>query len=96
MMEVIEEGAPLHRIYNIGNNQPIKLKEFIACIEETVGKKAEKNYTPMQDGDVVRTHADIDSFKEITGCSPETNLEEGIAKLVEWYQKNQTKVNLNE
>ena len=75
-----------YRIYNIGNNEPVQLMEFIETIENAVGKKAEKNMLPMQDGDVVATYANIDSLVEAVGFKPATPLKEGIQKFLDWYK----------
>ena len=75
-----------YRIYNIGNNEPVQLMEFIETIENAVGKKAEKNMLPMQDGDVVATYANIDSLVKAVGFKPATPLKEGIQKFVDWYK----------
>ena len=75
-----------YKIYNIGNNQPVELSEFIQSVESACDREAEKIYLPMQDGDVVRTYADIDDLVDVTGVSPSTPLRAGIAKFVDWYQ----------
>ena len=75
-----------YRVYNIGNNEPVQLMEFIQTIEHAVGKKAEKTMLPMQDGDVVATYANIDSLYEAVGFKPATPLKEGIQKFVDWYK----------
>jgi UDP-glucuronate 4-epimerase len=75
-----------YKIYNIGNNQPVQLMEFIETIETAVGKVAKKNFLPMQDGDVVATYADIDSLTEAVGFKPSTSLKEGIEKFAAWYK----------
>ncbi|MBI3188646.1 MAG: NAD-dependent epimerase [Gammaproteobacteria bacterium] len=75
-----------YRLYNIGNNQPVQLMEFIQTIEQALGKVAKKNYLPMQDGDVVATYADIDSLNEAVGFRPSTSLKEGITKFSQWYK----------
>jgi UDP-glucuronate 4-epimerase len=74
-----------YRIYNIGNNTPIALSEFIETIERHTGKKALKRMLPMQKGDVPRTYADISDLHKATGFSPVTTLDEGIKKFVDWY-----------
>jgi UDP-glucuronate 4-epimerase len=76
-----------YRIYNIGNHEPVELMTFIATIEDAMGKKAEKNFLPMQDGDVVATYADIDDLKNAVGFTPSTPLKEGIGKFVKWYKE---------
>ncbi len=75
------------RVYNIGNHQPVELMTFIETIENAVGKKAQKNMLPMQDGDVVATYADIDGLQQAVGFTPQTPLAEGIAKFVKWYKE---------
>ena len=76
-----------YRVYNIGNNEPVQLMEFIETIENEVGKKAEKNFMAMQDGDVVATYADIDALIDAVGFKPETPLKDGIQRVVEWYKE---------
>jgi len=75
-----------YRIYNIGNNEPVQLMEFIETIENAVGKKAEKNMMGMQDGDVVATYANIDALIEAVDFKPATPLKDGIHKFVDWYK----------
>jgi UDP-glucuronate 4-epimerase len=79
-------SAP-YRVYNIGNNQPVGLLDFIATIEKATGRKAKMNMLPMQKGDVEATYADIDALSEAVGFSPSTPIEEGIARLVAWYRE---------
>jgi len=74
-----------YRIYNIGNNNPVELMKFIETIEQCLGKKAEKNMLPIQAGDVPATYADVDDLIREVGFKPETPIEEGIRKFVEWY-----------
>ncbi len=76
-----------YKIYNIGNNQPVELSEFIQSVESACDREAEKIYLPMQDGDVVRTYADIDDLVDVTGVSPSTALSAGISRFVDWYQE---------
>lgn len=73
------------RVLNIGNNEPIKLSDFIAAIELAAGKTAEKIMLPMQAGDVPRTFADIDKLSALTGFKPQTEIKAGMQKFVEWY-----------
>ncbi len=75
-----------YRIYNIGNNKPVKLLKFIEVIEEAVGKKAIKNMFPMQAGDVESTYADVSELQKVSNFSPCTPIEEGVRKFVEWYK----------
>jgi len=73
-----------YRLYNIGNNNPIELMQFIEVLEDCLGKKAEKNLLPMQPGDVHETCADVDDLVNI-GFKPSTSIEKGIKEFVEWY-----------
>jgi len=75
------------RIYNIGNNEPVELMKYIEVIEDCVGKKAEKNYLPLQPGDVPATFADIDALQNDVGFKPDTKLENGMANFVNWYRE---------
>jgi len=75
-----------YKLYNIGNNNPVELMQFIETLERCLGKKAEKNLLPIQAGDVPSTYADIDDLMKDVGFKPETPLEEGIRKFVEWYK----------
>jgi UDP-glucuronate 4-epimerase len=76
-----------YKIYNIGNNQPVELADFISAIEKACGQKAEKINLPMQPGDVKRTFADIDQLVSLTGVSPNTSIEEGMKKFVDWFNE---------
>lgn len=75
-----------YRVYNIGNQSPIKLLDYIECIERATGRKAERQMLPMQPGDVYQTYADSSELGQATGFTPETRLEDGIRKTVEWYE----------
>ena len=74
-----------YRIYNIGNQQPVELMHYIEVIEECVGRKAEKNLLPLQDGDVPDTWADTEDLAADVGYQPSTPVEEGIKNFVDWY-----------
>ncbi|MBE9219663.1 NAD-dependent epimerase [Dolichospermum flos-aquae LEGE 04289] len=78
--------VPPHRIYNIGNNQPIKLLYFLEVLENCLGIKAEKRFLPLQPGDVLETYADIDDLMRDTGFKPETSIEIGLSRFVNWYR----------
>ena len=80
-------SAP-YRLYNIGNNNPVSLMEFIGAIEKAIGKKAEKQLLPMQPGDVAATYADIDALIEAVDYHPRTPIQEGIDHFIEWYMKH--------
>ena len=77
---------PPFAVYNIGNNSPVKLLDFVSLIEEALGKKAEIIFKPMQPGDVRKTYADVEMLTKDTGFEPKTELKEGIGKFVEWYR----------
>jgi UDP-glucuronate 4-epimerase len=79
-------SAP-YRLYNIGNNNPVRLMHFIEVIENALGKKAKINFLPMQPGDVKRTFADIDELVRDAGYAPATTVERGIAEFVRWYRE---------
>ncbi len=74
------------KLYNIGNNNPVELTEFIAAIEETLGKQAQKEYLDLQPGDVPATYADVDDLINDVGFKPSTPLKVGIARFIEWYE----------
>jgi len=76
-----------YRIYNIGNNKPVRLMEFINTLENILGKEAEKEFLPMQPGDVEETYADIDDLAADAGYRPNTPLKEGLEKFVAWYRE---------
>ena len=78
-------GAP-HRVYNLGNNRPTPLMEFIAVIEQAVGRKANMRYEPMQQGEVRETFADISASTRDLGFAPQTTIDIGIPKFVEWFK----------
>ena len=75
-----------YRLYNIGNHQPVELMRFIEVLEDCLGKKAEKNFLPMQQGDVPATYADVDDLMRDVGYAPKTSIETGIARFVDWYR----------
>ncbi|MEO0400102.1 MAG: NAD-dependent epimerase/dehydratase family protein [Pseudomonadota bacterium] len=87
------QGDARHRIYNIGNNRPVRLMRFIEILEEALGVKAKMEMLPMQPGDVFRTAADITAISEDYGFAPTTPLEVGIPHFAEWfhdYRRNQS------
>jgi len=75
-----------YKIYNIGNNQPVKLIDFIEAIEKAIGKTAKKNMLPIQPGDVPATYADVTDLVEDLGYKPATPIQEGVEKFVKWYR----------
>ena len=78
-------SAP-YRIYNIGNHQPVELMHFIGVLEKALGREAEKNFLPMQPGDVPATFADVDDLVADVGFAPATPIEDGVARFVKWYR----------
>lgn len=81
----ISDIAPF-RIVNIGNSQAVKLIDFITELEFVLGKKAKKNFLEMQNGDVYKTHSNIELLEAITGFRPKTSLRDGITAFVKWYK----------
>ena len=75
-----------YRIYNIGNNQPIELMYFIEVLEKCLGIEAQKNILPMQPGDVPRTYADVADLVRDVGFKPDTSIEVGVERFVDWYR----------
>jgi UDP-glucuronate 4-epimerase len=75
------------KVYNIGNNNPVKLARFIAAIETATGIDAERNNLPMQAGDVPITYADVDDLMADVGFKPDTSIEQGIERFVLWYRE---------
>ncbi|MCP4697488.1 MAG: NAD-dependent epimerase [Gammaproteobacteria bacterium] len=78
-------SAP-YRIYNIGNNNPVMLDRFLAVLENCLGRKAKKNFLPLQPGDVPATYADIDDLKRDIAYEPKTRIENGLENFVKWYK----------
>ena len=76
-----------YKMYNIGNNKPVKLMDFIETLEKHLGKKAKKEFLPLQAGDVPKTYADVDDLIKDVGFKPNTSIDEGIGKFVEWYRE---------
>jgi len=75
-----------YRVFNIGNNSPVRLMEFIEAIETAVGRVATKNFLPLQDGDVPATCADVSELEAWTGFRPGTPVTDGVARFVRWYR----------
>jgi UDP-glucuronate 4-epimerase len=78
-------NAP-YRVFNIGNHSPVQLLDYIGCIEKAVGRQAQKNLLPLQDGDVPATYADVDALNDWVGFTPATDIATGVARFVEWYR----------
>mgnify|MGYP003289343311 FL=1 len=84
---VEDANGALYKIYNIGNNKPEKLMDYIATLEKCLGKEAVKEYLPMQPGDVYQTYADVSDLMEDFGFKPSTTIEEGLSKFAEWFKE---------
>ena len=76
-----------YKIYNIGNNQPVELMTFITTLEKILGKEAQKEFLGLQPGDVPATYADVDDLMNDVGFKPQTSIETGISRFVEWYKE---------
>jgi UDP-glucuronate 4-epimerase len=75
-----------YKLYNIGNNNPVRLMDMIETLERCLGKSAVKNFLPMQPGDVPATYADVDDLMADVGFKPETSIEEGLEMFASWYR----------
>jgi len=75
-----------YKVYNIGNNKPVELQRFIEIIEEKTGRRAIKNFLPIQDGDVPETFADVDDLMRDVDFKPATPIEEGVSNFVDWFR----------
>ena len=75
-----------YRLYNIGNNNPVELLDYIGAIESALGMKAEKNLLPIQPGDVPATYADVDDLVADVGFKPSTSIQDGISSFISWYR----------
>lgn len=87
----VESGSPAtssapYRVYNIGNSQPVTLMSYIEAIEKALGMTAKKNLMPMQPGDVLETSADTEALFKAIGFKPQTSVEEGVKRFVDWYR----------
>lgn len=82
-----EQTTP-YRLFNIGNNKPVRLMDFITTLEKHIGKEAQKEFLPMQKGDVYQTYADISDLEHRINFKPQTSIEEGLIKFVKWYKRN--------
>lgn len=87
----VEQGSPAtssapYHVYNIGNSSPVKLMEYISALENALGVTAHKNMLPMQPGDVLDTSADTKELYSTIGFKPETSVEEGVKRFVDWYK----------
>lgn len=82
---VQDENGAAYKIYNIGNNKPEKLMDYIAVLEKCLGREAQKEFLPMQPGDVYETYADVQDLVNDFGFKPSTSIEEGLLKFAQWF-----------
>lgn len=82
------EDGVRYKIYNIGNNQPEQLMDFIRTLENCLGREARKEYLPMQPGDVYQTYADVDELVKDFDFKPSTSIEDGVRLFAEWFKKH--------
>jgi UDP-glucuronate 4-epimerase len=82
-----DDGTPPHKVYNLGNNRPERLLDFIAIIEQALGQKAKRELLPLQPGDVPATYADIERARREFGFEPRTPLAVGLPCFIEWYKE---------
>ena len=80
-----DENGAAYKIYNIGNNKPEKLMDYISVLERCLGRQARKEYLPMQPGDVYETYADVRELMNDYGFKPSTTIEEGLGRFAEWF-----------
>jgi UDP-glucuronate 4-epimerase len=86
ILAALDNPVSGHRLFNLGNNRPVGLLDFIKALESAIGKKAMIELSPMAAGDVYETCADISESQKILGFGPKTKLEDGIPKFVDWYK----------
>jgi len=85
---VLNRSSAPARVYNIGNNQPVELLKLIQIMEEKIGRKTKLNMLPMQAGDVPVTYANIDELSQAVGYRPNTPIEVGVSRFVDWYREH--------
>jgi len=95
----VKDDKPPYKVYNIGNNNPVKLMDFITAIENKLGITIKKNMMPIQPGDVPATYADVSDLVNDLGYKPQTSIQDGINKFIDWYidfflKENEQKKNI--
>lgn len=80
--------GPRHRLFNLGNRQPVTVLRLVELLEASLGRKARIAFQPMQPGDVAETHADIEASRQAFGFQPKTRLEDGVPRFVDWYVRH--------
>jgi UDP-glucuronate 4-epimerase len=86
LVRVVDRPQTGHRLYNIGNASPVGLMDFVHAMERALGKRAKRRFMPLQAGDVLSTHADVEAFCEYTQFRPATPVEEGVERFAHWYK----------
>ncbi|MEI9811424.1 MAG: SDR family NAD(P)-dependent oxidoreductase [Acidobacteriota bacterium] len=86
LVRVVDRPQPGHTLYNIGNCSPVGLMDFVHAMERAFGRRARRRFMPLQAGDVLATHADVEAFCEYTGFRPVTHVVEGVARFADWYR----------
>ncbi|MEE4107070.1 SDR family NAD(P)-dependent oxidoreductase [Pseudomonas viridiflava] len=81
-------GEPAHQLFNIGRGQPVKLLEFVDCLEKALGLKAQRRYLPLQAGDVLQTWADVTALARWIDFQPHVSVDSGVSAFVEWYREH--------
>ncbi|UJF35536.1 NAD-dependent epimerase [Paenibacillus hexagrammi] len=84
---LIRDGKSTYKVYNIGNNAPVKLLDFVCAIEKKLNRQAEKQYLPLQAGDVPSTYADVNELIADIDYKPQTSIEEGVGHFIKWYKR---------
>lgn len=82
-----KEASGVNRIFNLGRGKPVALLDFVDCLEQALGIKAQRNLLPMQAGDVIKTWADVSALEQWIGFSPRVEVAEGVAQFVSWYRQ---------
>jgi UDP-glucuronate 4-epimerase len=86
LVRVVDRPQPGHHLYNIGNASPVGLMDFVHAMERALGKRARRRFLPIQPGDVLSTHADVEAFCEYTQFRPATPVDEGVERFAHWYR----------
>lgn len=86
VLRILERQPPGYSLFNIGNSTPVPLMDFVHAIEAALGRRARRRFLPLQPGDVIATHADVEDFWQRTGFRPRTPVEEGVREFVAWYR----------
>jgi UDP-glucuronate 4-epimerase len=82
-------------VFNIGNSAPVQLMAYIEALERALGKTAKKNFMDIQAGDVPATHADVSKLEEYVNFKPQTSVEDGVKRFVDWYIENKKQNSFN-